>query len=175
MRKPYKPIRFFRQLLWNRFWWQLDMWYTSGVKFTPLVFFAQDYVSPNRICRLVSMLYERGLPHECGGYDGFLWESQYARGHPLFWQCQLLPYIFLLLCGASKVPLLSANEEICPLHKRGFCTCNHFTKYAVRICKWKRIILSDLLLHMVTYLAFFDRQVEKSHVFSKKLGWRYGL
>ena len=36
----------------------------SGVKFTPLLFFVQVYVSPNKTCRLVSMLSARGHPHE---------------------------------------------------------------------------------------------------------------
>ena len=36
------------------------------MKFTSLLFFAQDYVSPSRICRLVSMLSARGSPARLG-------------------------------------------------------------------------------------------------------------
>ena len=62
------------------------------------------YVSPNRICRLVSMLSVRSRPRRCGVCGGFLWESQYDLNRPLFWQCRLPSYIFLLLRYFTALP-----------------------------------------------------------------------
>ena len=49
----------------------LDKSSNSGVNFTPLLFFVQDYVSPNKICRKVSMLYVRGAFADSHGAADF--------------------------------------------------------------------------------------------------------
>ena len=51
------------------------------------------------------MLYMRGLLPGCGGFGGFLWESQFFPSRRLDEQFQLLSYIFLLFCGAILGPL----------------------------------------------------------------------
>ena len=102
----------------------------SGVKFTPLVFFAQDYVSPYKTCRLVSMLSERDRLHHISFsfYDTFDGRRSAARN------------------GRPKVAPTNPNQP----SRRGELRSpayNNFTNYAVSICKSQEIIPQYLLFH----------------------------
>ena len=63
--------------------------------FTALLFFLQSYVSPNKTCRLVSMLSARDRPRGYALFFWFLWESQYARDRQHGIQYLWLSYIFI--------------------------------------------------------------------------------
>ena len=63
-----------------------------------------DPASQSRIFQHSSMLSGTGPPPGYGGCVGFLWGSRFFPNRPLFWQCRLLSYIFLLFCGTQGFP-----------------------------------------------------------------------
>ena len=119
----------------------------SEVNFTSLLFFAPDYVLPNKTCQSVSMLSERGRLHESWGFFWFLWEWQYARGRQLYGRYLLLSYISI-----SFVFVVGADAHIHPIPRTerddvGIVPYNNFTNYDAIICKRGRFILQNTTIN----------------------------
>ena len=115
------------------------------------LFFVQDYVSPYKTCRLVSMLSVKGCPHGYGGFFRSPWESRFSPNRQHDEQCRLHPkgtsfgrfhisFSFSVGNDLCVVPV-----SICKGNGTQAVPYNHFTNYAVSICKQSGIILADLL------------------------------
>ena len=137
--------------------------------FTSLFLYTSQprYVSPYKICRLVSMLSVTGLPRGCGGCGGFPWGSRFFPGHQPDEQ-------FLLRCPTSAcvdgapwhLSTAATRSGRSSRHRRRShrspvafiylspflvgtpllrCPYNNFTNNDAIICKCEEIILPGLL------------------------------
>ena len=146
------------------------------MKFTPLVLFVQDYVSPSKFCSLVSMLSVRDLTHGSLRFFWFLWESQYAPNRPLFWQSLLrcptsacvdgAPWHLSTaatrsgryICRQAALPSLPSSFHISISFLQTFCRGEHRSSACVEMtCGNGRPMAAPTIILQITLLVSANR------------------
>ena len=104
----------------------------GGVKFTPPLFFVQDYVSPNKTCRLVGCCQQGvALTAGSGAADLFGDDDTTKVVDPSYNAC-CFHFVYRYLVGASIArPLVQYPTAARTANGRPY---NYFTNYAVILC-----------------------------------------